>query len=381
MANADKLSHVQTYEATQRDIESRDFSRQNGERQSGASSIRTIYVLFFGTLFILICFLGVCWKMLDVYHVQQSSTTKFHQGLLSKMDILLGDLHRLINRTQAYATEDLCQVRFRLRFADGIEYPGGPHELTLSRSGDRVDKAWTTLDLIHGPIADFGLLPPGEYRLTVTNSWKMACQHDFRVIPGVPVDRAVLCPTRPAWAFCDPPYFVNLHPIWPKEWESKPIIAVYHMEATPAQIGRWHWLPPESQSFHYQVAIARGDPISGARIEAARPGIVRELESETRVLKMSEPLAVPYGDCQISAMSFYWVPLEGRQYRHLQTVRFSSPSFTRKSNTTLTNVTLLDSAPMQHVVNTSKRSPFEVSIPQEIVQQVLKRLEQEAAEV
>lgn len=326
-------------------------------------------------------FLMAYWRLMHLQHNEQTETLrelrKFHR-------VLLTDLRKLVNQSSVQATEDLCQVRFRLREENGWGYPMEEFVLDLYQIRDDEVERLHRLEtgITKGPIVDFGLVPPGDYRVTITNSLGMKCHHKFRVLPGVPVDRAILCPYHPAWMLHNDSVQVSLELPWPAEWKSLPIVAVYHLEAGRRKLGRWEWLPPQKRQFRsWVVRGALAGPLLEDRICEALP---ESLFAHPVPPTIKGPdlgtIQLPYGQCQVSAISFLLDRGEKQKPPiYLGSFGFSGeeglqtpPNFFESES-----LTMIPRAMPRWELNEKTSTPWEIRLSRQIIQQILARAEQE----
>lgn len=340
-----------------------------------------LFALTFCTLLTSGGFLVAYWRMMHLQHEQHMETLHdvrvFHK-------LLLSDLQKLVHQSTPQATEDLCQVRFRLREENGWGYPTGRFTLDLSAVHDgRANHLFRLeTELTQGPIADFGLLAPGEYRLDIANSIGMTCRHDFRVIPGVPVDRAILCPHHTA-----PGEFRKVVPLslelpWPAEWKSLPIVAVYHLEARRRKLGRWEWLPSQKQQFRRWVVRGHvpGSSLEDRLCQALPETLFAHPLPPTIEGPDAGTIQIPFYQCQLTAISFV---LEQTPQQSPPMYLGSYSFFDGEDSPTpppffgSQNITLVPH-PMPHwEYHKHEPTRWEIRLPRQIVRQIVDRVERE----
>lgn len=314
------------------------------------------------------------WRMLHLHDQQQTEffreNRQFHQNLLA-------DLHHLVNQSAPQATEDLCQVRFRLREEDGWGYPLEDFSLDLYRMRDNEREllqratAGKSLD----PTVNFGLVEPGNYRLEVANSLGMTCRHEFRVLPGVPVDRAILCPRHPP-----PAVPLSLKLPWPMEWKSLPVIAVYHLEPKARIIGRWKWKPSPKRQFHRW--IVRGPAPAGFSEEHLCEALPAQFFTHPIPPQIEGPevgeIHVPCRHCQVTAISFLLSPQEKQQPPiYLGSYAFTDERQGPSKYFDVENTIWIPQAGPHWEFDEDEPTSWEIRLPRQIVQQILTRVESE----
>ncbi len=354
-----------------------NHASQNSAPLGFAGSPWPMFLLAFGTVLINAGFLAAYWWMTRLSQEQQwhsaQETHEFHKQFL-------GDLKQLIDQSPVQATEDLCQVRFRFRFPDGVQVPLTPMEVQLFQREEnqgihlvQLHDRWTTQ-----PVLNFGFLPPGTYRLSLKNSLGMHCDHDFRVMPGVPVDRVDYCPRPCEWHQRKPPFALRIQPVWPIEWDSEPIVAVYHLQAGGQKVEGWAWQAPEAKQFHQWVVAGnlRG-PFSETAFCDVLPDALFEkaLPPELEVLPHGAIL-IPYGCCELTAISFVLDKTHKQQgYVYLGTCRFAEGQVRSdlvKTGSGDDETWLPEAAPLWEI-DAQPSEGFPIQIPRPMIRQVADR--------
>jgi hypothetical protein len=331
--------------------------------------------LALGTILINAGFLALCWRMMHHAQVQQQESARRTHELHGK---LREELEEVISLVPATATQDLCQVRFRFRYADGVSTPILPHQVELHRSSG--DGEWTDMNIRRTcqSILNLGYLPPGEYRLSLTNSMGMECHHEFRILPGVPVDRVAYCPRPAPWSFLIPPFAFKVQSVWPTEWNSQPIVAVYHLKAKGPEIQGWKWQAPASQRFHRCVVAG---PLRGPLREQAFCAALPKALSQPDVppeLQLDSPqgILLDYGACELAAISFVLDRTDKKQgYIHLGTCRFRGESPPPDPTTSMpgeAEILLSQAAPVWDIAS-QPADGFALEIPRAMVRLVAER--------
>jgi hypothetical protein len=205
-------------------------------------------------------------------------------------------LQKLAANAGVLTTADLCPVRFRLRIGDGHNIPSFADGGTKFQLSARTETGLTEVACVNMDSAgtvDFGLNPPGDYRLQLEMPDEMTLTHDFEVLPGVPIDRLVYCP-QPAYV---DDRRVQIQIAWPPEFQHIPPLAVCLVEPARYVVREWEWQPPP----HWEPVLVPASPYdpdqwaSLAEDEGALPG----------GLTVLEPPQIPYVYCQIREISFF----------------------------------------------------------------------------
>lgn len=162
---------------------------------------------------------------------RQQDLRQFHAELVA-------NIAKVAERAGVLTSADLCPIRFRARLPSGQSPPA--RALTAQLTSLEPARETLLMDSNSAGIVDFGLNPPGRYRLELQTEDGYALRHEFDVLPGVPIDRLVLCPNRqpgvetPLIAF----------PI-PESLTSAGLIAALCFEQDDVTIGEWTWRPLE----------------------------------------------------------------------------------------------------------------------------------------
>ncbi len=159
-------------------------------------------------------------------------------------------IQRLAENAGMLTSADLCPVRFRLRDASEFGIPAKSPIARLGRiNGSGVQNEPQVWMNASGNL-EFGLMRPGPYRLSLTMRDGMTLEHEFVVLPGVPVDRVVQTPRRTVGA--TPRIVLTID--WGEALAREPLIAVCQIDPAPAVIGNWTWQPNPDWQPVYAVA-------------------------------------------------------------------------------------------------------------------------------
>lgn len=201
------------------------------------------------------CLACVTWRTADVALTQHSDTLETQQR---RHQELVNSIESLAEKTGILTSADLCPVRFRLRRADGLTVPLLRPLANLEVEQDGEFRYMLSATATSAGTVDFGLMAPGQYRLTFHSVSGMRMQHEFDVLPGVPIDRLVTCPYASS-----PSYTVALNLNWPDAIAIHGLLAVCSVERASVTYGDWCWHPPE-QSRPVHVLTASGKEPSAA---------------------------------------------------------------------------------------------------------------------
>jgi hypothetical protein len=159
---------------------------------------------------------------------QRAELKEFHASLVA-------GIQSLADQSGMLTSADLCPVRFRLRFDRAVGYPHPPiisKLVNMASPGEIVSPQFSpSTGTIH-----FGLVPPGRYRLNIRLFDAYELNHEFDVLPGVPVDRLVLCPNAdPAGAT------VAVDVALPTSLQERGLIFLAHLCRDSVSLGDWDW--------------------------------------------------------------------------------------------------------------------------------------------
>jgi hypothetical protein len=218
---------------------------------------------------------------------------------------LVGEMRRLSENAGILTSADLCPVRFRLRQGDERSFPALPVLASLM-SVDRPDEL-IQFDLGPNGVLQFGLVPPGPYRLSLQTQSGYVLEHEFQVVPGVPVDRLVTCPLGDASHLTtriDPQHAMSsVGPDW---------TLVFYVERDDVTVGDWTWSPEPRRGVWVSSSPAGPHDVADRQALALATALSAEVLPE-----------VPYMNCRCLAMAVVQFQGAGSDTpRHLGTFRF-----------------------------------------------------------
>jgi hypothetical protein len=141
-----------------------------------------------------------------------------------------------------------------------------------------------------GGVVNFGLVPPGRYLLELQNQDDYRLTHEFDVVPGVPVDRLVLCP----YSVNIPHLTTRIDPESSGPWDDTGLVMLFYVERDDLTVAEWTWQPNHRAGVW--VAAATSD--SDASAEEDRP--LADIAQHGEVLP-----AVPYRNARCAAIAVY----------------------------------------------------------------------------
>ncbi len=172
---------------------------------------------------------------------RRTEMNEFHDGLVAQVE-------SLAEKSGMLNSADLCSVRFRLRMADSRAFPSEAYSIRARLIS--TDPGALPIDhFLRNSTLEFGLLPPGTYRLQLSVPDSYVLKHEFDVLPGVPVDRMVRCPNRTPADFSQA---VDL--VWPDAAAVDDVVAVLDVRRDAATLGEWTWQPTENGSIRVVAA-------------------------------------------------------------------------------------------------------------------------------
>jgi hypothetical protein len=161
---------------------------------------------------------------------RQQDLRQFHAELVE-------NIAKVAERAGMLTSADLCPIRFRARLPNGVSPPA--RALTAQLTPLEPARDVLLMDTTSAGIVDFGLNPPGRYRLDLKTEDGYALRHEFDVVPGVPIDRLVLCPNR------NPEVGSMIAFPIPERVTSAGLVATFCFEQDDLTIGEWTWRPLE----------------------------------------------------------------------------------------------------------------------------------------
>lgn len=286
---------------------------------------------------------------------------------------LVASIEELAEKSGMLTSADYCPVRFRMRLpGSGIPARSFVAELYGHRSGGNCEYLRSVTSTDAGLI-DFGLNSPGQYRVRLRASDGMVLEHDFDVLPGVPVDRVVICP-RAAFA-PDTPVDVTLDVNWPEEFASEDLLALVEIKPGPFESEGWQWNSNEGWPFQL---LATTSPGSESFQEVVDHLQISGFVSDEVLQRLYPPDAVPlpHRYCMISAITFVHRHLDGRsreQFRLLGTFHYEPDG--RDTSGADDCWDAIDPPPLYEANPDFVGNHWTLDLPQDCVQELLKRIQ------
>lgn len=275
-------------------------------------------------------------------------------------------INNLAEQAGILTSADFCPVRFRMRFPDG-GVPAMTATATLARTtADGREQVCQLSTTISGVI-DFGLLPPGRYLLQL--DWHEMClEHEFDVLPGVPVDRVVICPpsSNPSQMTVD----IDIN--WPPELSSESLAAVIEVRPGPIEKQDWRWEP--AVDWRLQTVAATRIDHDSLRELVRRLQVEGVLPEQVPIAPDAAAVSVPYRYCQIHAITFIYLS-HGEQSRDRPQVLGTLLYGTRERDESVPGPgwQATDSPPV-YEATPNYFNPWTVDIPQECETQLLQAI-------
>lgn len=208
-------------------------------------------------------------------------------------------IENLAEKTGILTSADFCPVRFRMRHRDGT-IPGRPVNGMLDRRQPDGELHQCGARITIAGVMEFGLQPPGRYRLTLETQDRMVLKHEFDVLPGAPVDRVVICPNAapPDQVPTDAEIVVE----WPPELAAAHVVGLVEFEPGPFESEEWHWKCETDWPSHVVAAV--GDP--GSFPETERGLLFNGIlwSDAQREIFPADAVPLPYRYCQVRAITF-----------------------------------------------------------------------------
>ena len=239
------------------------------------------------------------WRAVDATLARD---TGFHAQQREFNHELVAAIEGLADKTGMLTSADYCPVRFRMRFPSGGVLVHQV-ESTLERlSSESNDREWyDTIASSPAGLIEYGLRPPGRYRLQLETAGGMKLEHEFDVLPGVPIDRVVICPFEAHAA--ESPIVVEVVVDWPAELESDDLLALIEIAPGPFETSEWRWEPVPGESLH---ALAAADVDQTSTRE-----VIQRLQSDGFFAgdpesnpHLAAAVPVPYRFCQVRGITF-----------------------------------------------------------------------------
>jgi hypothetical protein len=279
---------------------------------------------------------------------------------------LVESIRTLADQAGMLTSADLCPIRFRLRSRDGYLVPALRPMAALERE---INGEFTDLSSIlatTGGNINFGLNPPGRYRLTIRMDDGMHLQHEFDVLPGVPLDRLIVCPNRSAnagklWLDVD----------WPRQLDRHRMLAVCCIEPMPFTRGDWMWQPSPRWDVVYGLVGSSEQEFAAADqfLLAQRIELPDDPENG---LQPATGMNVRFRYCRLKQVTFLGRFGEGRELTALGTVVFESgPLESASVNAT----TWYCNAPAPTFEIKGIEGHWLVQMPDDVVDELLQRIQ------
>lgn len=279
---------------------------------------------------------------------------------------LVASIRTLAEQTGMLTSADLCPVRFRVRCCDGYSVPALRPMASLEVQSDGEFAYLKSAPATAAGTIDFGLNPPGRYRLSIRMDDGMHLEHEFDILPGVPLDRLITCPMRSA-----PSATIRLEVDWTEQLPGQQLLAACCIEPMPFASGNWVWQPaphwntvfglvcnserelPASDLFLLDQFVAIPDEPNGGLQPASR-------------------LTVPSRYCRLKQITFLGRFTEGQELTPLGTAIFSSaPPSTQSADP----ATWYCQAPAPTFEYKQLPGNWMIHLPHEVVDELLHRIE------
>ena len=253
------------------------------------------------------------WRAVDVAIGQNSAVLAAQHDHNQE---LVQSIETLAEKAGVMTSADLCPVRFRLRFSDGHSFPLQRPFASIETESEGEFIILQTFAATAAGTMDFGLNPPGRYRLTITMVDGMRLQHEFDVLPGVPVDRLVTCP-RCGTSQVE----IELEIDWPEQFASRQLLAVCSIEPAVYVHDSWSWSPPTDSSPIHVVACNTGPEQSEYDLSLLEQSILIP-DDVAFELQPATSMILPYRYCRLKQITFLELTGDGRELVALGTAVF-----------------------------------------------------------
>lgn len=287
---------------------------------------------------------------------------------------LVTSIETLAEQAGVLTSADLCPVRFRLRSQDGISAPvRSPYAVVERESAGEFHLLHEDFANVAGTL-DFGLNPPGRYRLSIEMDDGMHMQHEFDVLPGVPIDRLITCPKG-----APPQNRIQVELDWPEPLATQQLLAVCCIEPAPYAHGRWRWHPsPQWSPVHALVCSSERAPSASEVSGLSQSNLIPDDAGSG--LQGAAGLTVSFRYCRLAQITFL-----GRVGENPDLVALGTAVFTDAPNPvkppSVDSVVWFSKAPAP-MFECRYQHPSEhwlVPVPEEIVDELLKRIQEVTA--
>lgn len=213
---------------------------------------------------------------------------------------LILSIGQLSERVGWMTSSDLAPVRFRFRCPDGVSIPSGEMLAVLTRVTPETNTRSTVHSLnSRNGVMDFGLIGPGRFELSLESSDGLTAVHEFQHLPGVPLDRCVICPHAVDTSLTDARATVVL------DSECSLDGGIVLLKVAPAEFTHegWTWTPPSSWPEMYIAASTNGERLPLETAERWPQLVTAAADKATIFLESgSDLLTIPYRYCEVREM-------------------------------------------------------------------------------
>ncbi len=230
------------------------------------------------------------------------------QDFAQLRDELRKGLHALGNRVAPTGTDHLCPVQFHFRFDSLHSIPAIPLHRELERSDGALPEPLRGVS--QSGMIDFGLVTPGQYRLTVTRDDGYRLEHRCVVSPGVAVNQLINCPGSARW-YSHADSFLRIER--PASLRDRELYLLCRFEQDDADVNGWTWTPVE-RSAAWAVVV----PEDGAAAPLA------ELWNQTGRLESEVSTTLPFRYARVTCLAAFRPSRAGDQPDGLVTLVFGA---------------------------------------------------------
>lgn len=268
------------------------------------------------TAAVLIVLTALVWKgivqierLADQISADQHSRERFYEKLVV-------GIQGLAEQSGMLTSADHSPVRFRIRFKNGLSFPQSQMTGALfTQQGEPLIELRNSPPHSGNGTLHFGLQRPGQYRLKLTVYDTYVLEHEFDVLPGVPVDRVVECPHQDA-----PLVSISMTVNSPACLQAHRLLVLCHVARDSIAVGDWIWQPMKPQTI--TVAAASGSTDADRWTEyLTGPG----------KLDVSPTAVIPFARCRLTGMTIFALdgsltnpPVELGTYRYSHAGEISS---------------------------------------------------------